>query len=115
MGLDQYIYREYENKKNEDGINETDEIYYWRKNYALNDWACDRWCPDDMSDFNCERLYLTQSFVEELITHILFNMEQEDVNDLYHNSLETKDILETFMDCKKRLDSGQILFYYAWW
>ena len=115
MGLDQYIYKEMIDEKDEEGKNKTEEIHYWRKNYALNDWACWHWCPDDIADFNCERLYLNEYKLEEIITHILFNMEKKEVGDIYNEGFATKDLLETLMDCKNRIKSGETLFYLAWW
>ena len=115
MGLDQYIFKEIENEYEEDGRTKVEEIHYWRKNYQLNDWACWNFCPDGMADFNCERLPLYDFMVDELIEHIIYNLDKSDKDEGGYYGIISEDVLETFKDCKKRIGRGEILYYYAWW
>ena len=115
MGLDQYIFREIPNEFEKDGRSSVEEVYYWRKNYELNDWACNNFCPDYISDFNCERLRLTRFMVDKLIKYILFNADKSDLDANGYQGIVSKDILESFNDCKKRIDEGEVVYYLAWW
>ena len=115
MGLDQYIFKEIENEYEEDGRTKVEEIYSFRKNYQLNDWACWNWCPDGMADFNCERLPLYDFMVEELLTYIINNLDKSDSDEDGFPGIISEDILEVLKDCKKRITKGEVLYYYAWW
>jgi len=115
MGLDQYIFREIENEYEKDGRSKCEEIHYWRKNYQLNDWACDHWCPDTIGDFNCERLPLYDFMIDELIKHIIFNLDKSNKDDEGYDGIISEEVLEALEDCKKRIDKGEVLYYYAWW
>jgi len=108
MGLDQYIYLE--NKKIKEDEEDL-ELHYWRKNYKLNEWACEKWCPEAMADFNCKRLYLSEEHVSEFIDHIIFNLEQYQESQIGWS----EDILEAMMDCQSRIKEGDTVYYYAWW
>jgi len=115
MGLDQYIFREIENEYEEDGRSKVEEIHYWRKNHGLNDWACEHFCSEDIFDFNCERIPLYGFMIDKLLYHIINNLDQanREEDDCY--GLISEGVLEAFKDCRKRIDKGEILYYYAWW
>lgn len=115
MGLDQYIFKKIDGKFDEDGRSKVEQIHYWRKNYELNDWACWNFCPDDIYDFNCERLELNEELVDSLIKHIIFNIEKPNEDKNGYEGLISKIVLESFIDCKKRLELGETLYYMAWW
>jgi len=115
MGLDQYIFKEIENEYEEDGRSKIEEIHYWRKNYELNDWACNFFCPEHITDFNCERLPLYDFMVDQIIHHIIYNLEKGDRDEDGYEGLCSQHTLEVFQDCKKRIENGEILYYYAWW
>lgn len=115
MGLDQYIFKEIEGQYEEDGTSKIKQIYYWRKNYELNDWACEKFCPWDLSDFNCERLALEEYMVDDLIKHIIFNLDKENKCEMGYEGIISQSILEAFQDCKLRIKNGETLYYYAWW
>ena len=53
MGLDQYLKKRVQlNKDGKSRIYKDEELYYWRKNYAIDDWFHDKvW--DGMSEDNC--------------------------------------------------------------
>jgi len=111
MGLDQYIFKKIEGKFKDDGSEEIEKIHYWRKNYELNDWACWNFCPDHMFDFNCQRLELEEHLVESLIKHIIYNVDKSSED----SGLISREVLETFIDCRERIKSGETLYYLAWW
>ena len=115
MGLDQYIFKEIPNEYEEDGRTKVEEIHYWRKNYELNDWACLNFCPDGISDFNCERLPLYDFMIDDLLKHILFNLDKPSTDLDGFEGIISNDVYEAFLNCKKRIDKGEVLYYYAWW
>lgn len=115
MGLDQYIFKEIPNEYEEDGRTKVEEIHYWRKNYELNDWACDNFCSDNIFDFNCERLPLCDFMVDELLKHVIYNLDKPNVDKRGFDSLISEKVLEAFSDCKERIIRGEVLYYYAWW
>lgn len=115
MGLDQYIFKKIDGEFEDDGRPKVEEIHYWRKNYELNDWACDNFCPDNIYDFNCERLELEKEMVEDLIKHIIYNAEKPSEDENGYTGLVSKKVLDAFVDCKERLDRGEVLYYLAWW
>ncbi len=110
MGLDQYIYKE---KKEEQG--EDEQIHYWRKNYQLNDWACWNFCPDGIADFNCKKLFLHEFMIDEILEHIIYNLEKADESEDGLEGICSQNTLEAFKDCKERIKKGEVLYYYAWW
>ena len=115
MGLDQYIFQEIEGEYEDDGRTKVEEIHYWRKNYQLNDWACWNWCPDGMADFNCERLTLEEYMIDDLIEHIIYNLDKPNKDDEGFDGLISENVLEAFKDFKLRVKNGKTLYYYAWW
>tara|TARA_Y100000992_G_C20925022_1_gene331718 strand:+ start:130 stop:477 length:348 start_codon:yes stop_codon:yes gene_type:complete len=115
MGLDQYIYKEIPNEYEEDGRTKVEEIHYWRKNYELNSWACDNFCPNETFDFNCERLPLNNYMVDSLIKYILFNLDKPNKDSDGFEGLISSCVYEAFLDCKERIDKGEVLYYLAWW
>ena len=115
MGLDQYIFKRIEGKFADDGSEELEQIYYWRKNYELNDWACCNFCPDHISDFNCEKIELEEHLVENLIKHIIYNIEKPSEDESGYEGLISTKVFEAFVDIKKRIKSGETIFYLAWW
>jgi hypothetical protein len=115
MGLDQYVFKEIPNEYEENGRSKVEQIHYWRKNYELNEWACDKFCPDYIGDFNCERLELNEIMIEELMQHILFNLDKPNKDDEGYEGLISNSVYMAFNDCKQRLERGEVLYYYAWW
>ena len=115
MGLDQYIFKEISNEYEEDGRTKVEEIHYWRKNYELNDWACNKFCSDDIFDFNCERLPLYDFMVDELLKHIILNLDKPNIDERGYDGIVSQKVLESFYDCKERIKKGEVLYYYAWW
>ena len=115
MGLDQYIFQEVENEYEEDGKTKVNEIHYWRKNYQLNEWACDNWCPETMANFNCERLPLYDFMIEDIIKHILYNLDKGSSDEEGYEGICSGHTLEVFHDCLERVRNGKVLYYYAWW
>ena len=115
MGLDQYIYKKIPNEYEEDGRAKVEELHYWRKNYQLNEWACDHWCPDDIVDFNCKRLELESRMIENLISYILYNMDKSSKDSEGYDGILGKDMLSILLDCKEKIKNGDTLYYWAWW
>ncbi len=115
MGLDQYIFREFADQIDEDGNPVLEQIHYWRKNYELNDWACNHFCPDHIFDFNCENLELEEYMVDELLKYILYNLDKSSKDENGYNGLISNDVYVAFNDCKERLKRGEQLYYHAWW
>ena len=53
--------------------------------------------------------------IDEIIEHILFNLDKPDVDKNGYEGIVSQSVLEAFVDCKERLDKGETLYYYAWW
>lgn len=114
MGLDQYIFRETEELEL-DGSKKLEEVFYWRKNYELNEWAEKNFCPDDIGDFNCEKLYLDEKMVKEILDYIIYNLDKPNTDEHGYEGLVSKDVFEAFLKCKEMLENNETICYYAWW
>lgn len=107
MGLDQYVFKRNENADDE-------QIAYWRKNYTLNEWACENWCDDNMIDFNCKELDLTEERIDDVINFIIYNLDKSIEEDSY-SKLFSSETIDKLILCKERIQKGDKLYYYAWW
>jgi hypothetical protein len=107
MGLDQYVF-----KRNKDADDE--KVAYWRKNYSLNEWACNNWCDESISDFNCEELDLTEKSIDDIINYIIYNLDKSNNGQSYDKLFSSETIAKLVL-CKERIQKGDELYYYAWW
>jgi len=116
MGLDQWVYREYTPAERQcadafPDIDKGEEVWYWRKNHSLNEWICHNACPDDMMDFNCEKIYLYEKEIEELF----FDLVKGKLNPNYGCTDYQEDMLQFVKRAKHLLSKGHYLYYLAWW
>lgn len=115
MGLDQYIFKEIEGSFDEDGNSEIEEIFYWRKNYELNEWAACNFVDDEIQDFNCTRIPLSLEMVNNLIQHIIYNLDKPCNDERGFEGIISNSVLMSFTNCKERIENGERLCYLAWW
>ena len=117
MGLDQWVYREYTPAERQcaeafPDIDKGEEIWYWRKNYMLNDWICHNACPDEISDFNCERIYLYEEDIDKMFLDLIGEVAEKKHIDAFDYR---EDMIEFIKEAKKLLSKGYYLYYLAWW
>ncbi len=111
MGLDQYAYKimnyipesstgfdkDFHAKKYE-------ELFYWRKNYAIQEWMSDLYtAKDGKGVFNCRVLLLTM----EDIT----NLEQW-LSDIIDNDESTFEFCKLAIEA---INQGYTIIYDSWW
>jgi len=118
MGLDQWIYRDYTPAERQcaeafPDIDKGEEIWYWRKNYPLNEWICNNACPDDLADFNCEKIYLYEKEIDHMFRDLICSKFEtfKDVDNFYYQ----QDMLQFIIKAKELLSKGHYLYYLAWW
>jgi hypothetical protein len=136
MGLDMYAYssnvKEVECEINpEKEIEEqTNELAYWRKHNRLHGWFQNKWEKkvagmDVEHPFNCVRLYLSRSDLEELEFDLKGKLLPEtdgfffgsdsyaDEAKLQQEQLEYD--MEFVAQAKKELEEGRHVYYTSWW
>ena len=124
MGLDQWFYKTKEPAKWEyieydDGTKsdekyllmpeEREDISYFRKNHALNEWICYNAICDDVADFNCHPIEINKDIVMALFKD---HINGEIYSDWEHHNEELFECIKEIMDA---ISSDYIVYYYAWW
>lgn len=97
MGLDQSIYHAKPNVLDPDDYG--DEIAYWRKDWALQDY---------INTHNCEQLELTIDLCDDILSNL--SIIYEDVDEEYLDYTNT-----SFLKAKALLKQGERVIYYANW
>ena len=115
MGLDQWIYREFTPAERQcaeafPDVDKDKEIWYWRKNYSLNEWISENACPNDLLDFNCEKIYLYEQEIDKLFIDLVAGKLSE-VNGFDYQ----EDMIDFIKEAKYLLSKGHYLYYLAWW
>ena len=126
MGLDQYFFKSKESCAHkreelldEDGLNEerlhlpedAEKFFYFRKNHILNEWICDNLVPDDIWDFNCVPIEISENNVVELFNATVrgdVTSEWEYQNEELLSLI--KELFKLFSE-----DKDIKVYYYAWW
>ena len=98
MGLDQSIYHAKPNVLDPHDYGE--EIAYWRKDWALQDY---------INTDNCEKLPLTIDICDNILSNLSIIYENES-NDSYLDYTNT-----SFLKAKALLEQGERVIYYANW
>lgn len=97
MGLDQSIYHAKPNVLDPHDYGE--EIAYWRKDWALQDY---------INTNNCEKLALTIDLCNDILSNL--SIIYEDVDEEYLDYTNT-----SFLKAKALLEQGERVIYYANW
>ena len=97
MGLDQSIYHAKPNVLDPHDYGE--EIAYWRKDWALQDY---------INTDNCEKLELTIDLCDNILSNL--SIIYEDVDEEYLDYTNT-----SFLKAKALLEQGERVIYYANW
>jgi hypothetical protein len=136
MGLDMYAYSsnvkdvECEVNPEKEIEEQTNELAYWRKHNRLHGWFQNKWenkvaGMDIEHPFNCVRLYLSRSDLEELEFDLkgkllpatdgfFFGSDSyEDEAKLQQEQLEYD--MEFVAQAKKELEEGRHVYYTSWW
>ena len=136
MGLDMYAYSsnvkdvECEVNPEKEVEEQTNELAYWRKHNRLHGWFQNKWEKkvagmDIEHPFNCVRLYLSRSDLEELEFDLkgkllpatdgfFFGSDSyEDEAKLQQEQLAYD--MEFVAQAKKELEEGRHVYYTSWW
>ena len=136
MGLDMYAYSsnvkdvECEVNPEKEIEEQTNELAYWRKHNRLHGWFQNKWEKkvagmDTEQPFNCVRLYLSRSDLEELEFDLkgkllpatdgfFFGSDSyEDEAKLQQEQLAYD--MEFVAQAKKELEEGRHVYYTSWW
>jgi hypothetical protein len=109
---------------------ETNELAYWRKHNRLHGWFQNKWekkvaSMDTDHPFNCVRLYLSRSDLDELEFDLKAKLlpstegfffgsdSYEDEARLQQEQLEYD--MEFVAQAKKELEEGRHVYYTSWW
>jgi hypothetical protein len=136
MGLDMYAYSsnvkdvECEVNPEKEIEEQTNELAYWRKHNRLHGWFQNKWEKkisgmDIEHPFNCVRLYLSRSDLDELEFDLkgkllpategfFFGSDSyADEAKLQQEQLEYD--MEFVAQAKKELEEGRHVYYTSWW
>jgi hypothetical protein len=109
MGLDMSWYLEPTAEEKTTGLisgekPEVEEVAYYRKYHELNE-LLGHFYPDEISDYNCERLYMTEDLLSAMKEWSI-DMDPSDENKLRSEVIPTIQTL---------LSQGREVYYLPWW
>jgi hypothetical protein len=136
MGLDMYAYSsnvkdvECEVNPEKEIEEQTNELAYWRKHNRLHGWFQNKWenkvaGMDIEHPFNCVRLYLSRSDLEELefdlkgkllpATDGFFFGSDSYEDEAREQQEQLAYDMEFVAQAKKELEEGRHVYYTSWW
>jgi hypothetical protein len=136
MGLDMYAYSsnvkdvECEVNPEKEVEEQTNELAYWRKHNRLHGWFQNKWEKkvagmDIEHPFNCVRLYLSRSDLEELefdlkgkllpATDGFFFGSDSYEDEAREQQEQLAYDMEFVAQAKKELEEGRHVYYTSWW
>jgi hypothetical protein len=136
MGLDMYAYSsnvkdvECEVNPEKEIEEQTNELAYWRKHNRLHGWFQNKWenkvaGMDVEHPFNCVRLYLSRSDLDELefdlkgkllpVTEGFFFGSDSYADEAKLQQQQLAYDMEFVSQAKKELEEGRHVYYTSWW